>query len=263
MTTAVSRPGLHPPRKPDEETDEARFYKRVSFASDDYVPWMVGRMRLGKADLDRMRSSGVPVLRAHNGDNLVGQVQRVEKADGVWRSDWMLPKKPWNADTFDMLDSGVLRGVSVGGNLNWSTLKVDNEDEASWDDPDSILFSCDWQLVEESLTPLPADVKAGVDREAAIVLQRDNGIFDTLISPAGITTLESPAILQRVQSLVREHNQQVSVRRQEQRMTTQAEIKDIPQEAIERAIAAQLERSESLKTLTALPREDGQAHRRH
>ena len=178
------------------------------------------------------------------------EVQRVEKADGVWRSDWRLLKKPWNADTFDQLDTGALRGISVGGGLIWSTLKIDNEDEASWSDPDSLLFSCDWILVEESLTAIPADVRAGVDRAFAAVLQRDSGVFDTIIGPEGICTLETPAIRTRLESLVRSHNESIAaLKRQEVGMTTPT----IPQEAIERAIADQLERSEALKSLTGLP----------
>ena len=251
MTTAVSRPGLHPNRKPDEETDEERVYKGVSFATDDYVPWLLGKLRLARADLSRMRTSGCPVLRAHNSDNLVGAVTRCEKSDGVWRSDWRLPKKPWNIDTFDQLDSGVLRGISVGGNLIWSTLKIDNEDEADWSDPDNIRFSCDWTLVEESLTPIPADTRAGVDR-AIGDLSRVPQIFDTIISPSGITTLETPSVLQRLQSLVSSHNESITLRR-EQAMTTKPLEQTVSQEAIERAIASQLERNESLKALTDIP----------
>ena len=250
MTTAVSPRNQHPPRLPDSEDDENRFYKGVSFATDDYVPWMVGKLRLARADLSRMRTSGCPVLRAHNGDNLVGQVQRVEKADGVWRSDWRLPKIPANVTTFDQLDSGILRGVSVGGNLIWSTLKIDNEDEASWSDPDSILFSCDWILVEESLTAIPADVRAGVDRSITEALERDGALFDTAISPSGITTLETPSVLQRLQSLVSSHNEQVSVRRKEQTMTMQTQI---PPDVLQRAVADEMARNDALKRFTEVP----------
>ena len=252
MTTAVSRPGLHPPRLPDEETDQERVYRGVAFASDDYVPWMVGKLRLGRADLSRMRTSGCPVLRSHQPDNLVGAITRVEKAKGVWRSDWRLPKKPWNDDTFDQLDSGVLRGVSVGGSLAWSTLKIDNEDEANWNDPDSILFTCDWQLVEQSLTSIPANVRAGVDRSIAAVLERDNAIFDTIISPSGITTLETPSILHRLQSLVNSHNETVEFRRA-QTMTTKPVEGTVSLDLIEKTIADQLQRNESLKALTEVP----------
>ena len=254
MTTAASRPGMHPPRRPDAEDEENRVYRGVSFASTSYVPWVIGSLRLANADLSRMDSSGVPVLRSHEPDNLVGAVTRVEKVGGVWRSDWRLPKKPWNADTFDQLDSGVLHGISVGGNIIWSTLTVDNEGEADWSDPDGIRLSADWQLVEESLTPIPGDFRAGIDRSAEAVLERDGAIFDSIITPAGIMTLPTPSIMQRIQSLVATHNQNLTLRREQQRMTTQTpDTPTIPHEAIERAIAAQLERSEALKGLAELP----------
>ena len=254
MTTAVSPKNLHSRRAPDSEDDHDRFYNNVPFASDDYIPWIVGRLKLGKADLSRMRSSGVPVLRAHNGDNLVGAVVRVEKASGLWRSNWRLPKINANRDTFEQMDSGILRGISVGGNLDWNTLSIDNEDQADWNDADNILWSCNWTLIEESLTPIPADVRAGVDREAMAMLQRDGAIFDTVITSSGIVSLSTPDTLHRLESLVREHNTNLPLRRKEKAMTMQAlETPVISQEAIEKAIAAQLERSEALKSLTQLP----------
>ena len=70
-------PTSQPPRKPDSETDEERVYRNVSFASTDYIPWILGRLRLGRADLTRMNSSGVPVLRSHDGDSPVGRVTSV------------------------------------------------------------------------------------------------------------------------------------------------------------------------------------------
>ena len=201
MTTAVSPRGLHPPRKPDREDDDNRYYNAVSFASDDYIVWVIGRLKLGNADLSRMASSGVPVLRSHEADSLVGVVSSVDKQAGLWRSNWRLPKIPANRDTFDQLDSGVLRGISVGGDLRWETLKIDNEDSVDWADPDSILFSADWKLIEQSLTALPADTRAGVDRAAAAILERDGAIYDTLISTTGITTLATPSLLQRLEGV--------------------------------------------------------------
>ena len=94
------------------------------------------------------------------------------------------------ADTFDQLDSAILRGISVGGLLIWETLTIDNPDET---DLDKVQFTCDWVLVEQSLTPIPADTRAGVDRSLAAVLERDGAIFDTIIEPrAGITTQSRP-----------------------------------------------------------------------
>ena len=248
MTTAVSPQNLHPRRVPDREDDDNRFYDGVSFASDSYVSWVVGRLRLGKADLNRMRSSGVPVLRSHQPDNVVGRVMKVEKRDGTWRGNWQLPKKPFNRDTFDQMDSGSLRGVSVGGHLLMDTLVIDNPDETDWDD---LLLTCDWVLVEQSLTSIPADTTSGVDRSLAAVLERDGAIFSTIISPEGIFTKETTALRSHIGNLLREHNETVATLRREEgqhTMTTPA----IPQEAIERAIADQLARSEALKALTGV-----------
>ena len=251
MTTASSPRGLHPARKPDRETDENRFYDDVSFASSEYIGWMIGSLRLGNCDLARMKTSGVPVLRSHQGDKVVGAVERVGKSNGLWRANWRLPKIPANRDSFDQMDTGILRGVSVGANLNWDTLTLDNEDTIkSYDDAK---WTADWMLVEQSLTPIPADTTSGVDRELAEALER-GAVFDTLINASGITTRPTPELRQLLQSLVQDHNETVSLRR-EQTMTTANEIKDIPAEVVERAIAAQLERSESLKALTKLPTE--------
>ena len=252
MTTAVSPQNLHSRRGPDREDDDNRFYDGVGFASDSYIPWMVGKLRLGRADLSRMRSSGVPVLRSHQPDNLVGAVVRVSKSDGVWRSDWRLPKIAANTTTFSQMDTGILRGISVGGNLDWATLTIDNEGEADWSDPDSILFSADWMLVEESLTAIPADVRAGVDREALAILQRDAALFDTLITDAGITTLSTPQTLQRLETLVTAHNQNVAIRRQ-QAMTTKPLEQTIPPDLLQRAVAEEMARNDALKRFTEVP----------
>ena len=245
MTTAVSPQNLHPRRNPDREDDDNRYYDGVSFASDSYIPWLIGKLRLGKADLNRMRNSGVPVLRSHQPDNVVGRVMKVEKSGGLWRANWQLPKKPFNTNTFDAMDSSVLRGISVGGKLKVSTMVVDNPDETDWDD---ILLTCDWELIEQSLTSIPADTGSGIDRFLAEVLERDGQIFDTVISPEGIFTKDTTALRDHIGNLMRSHNEAVTFRRG-QIMTTQA----IPQEAIERAIIDQLERSEALKSLTDLP----------
>ena len=84
------------------------------FASGDYLPWVVGQLRIADIDTSRMQTSGVPVLRSHNGDSIVGRVLGVRQTEDLWRSDWELPNIPANATTFDQLDSGLLHGVSVG-----------------------------------------------------------------------------------------------------------------------------------------------------
>ena len=248
MTTAVSPRNLHPARRPDSEDDSTRYYDKVAFGSDSYVPWLIGKLRLGKADLSRMRSAGVPVLRAHSGDNVVGRVMRVEKAEGVWRSNWELPKIGANSVTFQQMDAGILRGVSVGGHLLMDTLVIDNPDETDWDD---LLLTCDWVLVEQSLTSIPADVSSGVDRSLVAVLEREGAIFDTLISPEGIFTKNTTALQNHVGNLLREHNATVATLRREegqQTMTTQT----IPPDVLERAVNERLAGDSASKQLTGL-----------
>ena len=106
-------------------------------------------------------------------------------------------------------------------------------------------------LIEQSLTSIPADVSSGVDRSLVAVLERDSAIFDTIISPEGVLTKDTPALRDHIGNLMRTHNESVNLRREA--MTTKSLEQTIPQESIERAIAAQLERSESLKALAEVP----------
>ena len=238
----TSRPG----RNPDKETDEDRFYNGVTFGSDAYVPWVFGKLRLGKCDTSRLGESGCPVLRSHQPDNLVGAVLTVEKKAGLWHSDWRLPKISSNRRTFDEMDAGILRGVSVGGRLYLDTLVVDNEDEAKT--LDDMRFTCDWCLVEESLTGIPADTSATVDRIFTDVLRRDApAVFDTLISPQGIFTAETPDLQRKVEALRQSHNESIALRRQEANMTT------VPLDLLERTINDYLNRSDALKSLGEVP----------
>ena len=44
MVSAVARPGIH--KKADEEDDEKLVYKDRVFATQSYIPWFVGRLKL-------------------------------------------------------------------------------------------------------------------------------------------------------------------------------------------------------------------------
>ena len=178
----------------------------------------------------------------------MGQVQRVEKAEGIWRSNWRLPKIPANRNTFDQMDTGILRGISVGGQLIWDTLTIDNPDEVDYD---KVLWTCDWALVEQSLTPVPNDTSSGIDRALSAILERDGSLFDTVISPEGIATLETPATLQRLQSLVQQHNEVISALRREEQQTMT--MQTISPDVLERAVNDYLARTETLKVLTEIP----------
>ena len=240
-----------PPRRPDSEDEHNRIYRNVAFASSDYIPWVFGRLRLGSANLGRMQTSGVPVLRSHNGDSPVGVVTNVQKneREGLWKSDWELPKISSNADTFEQMDVGLLRGISVGGSLDMASITVDNEDDVS--SIDDLLLTADWTLVEQSLTPIPADVRAGIDRTAGMYVLRGQPLFDLLIGPEGIATPDTPALRDHIRDLLREHNETIATLRREegqQTMTTPA----IPQDILERAVNERLAGDSASKQLTGL-----------
>ena len=252
-TKAPSHPPMpptsQPPRKPDSEDEHNRIYRGVSFASTSYVPWVFGRLRLGNADLARLQTSGVPVLRSHDGDSPVGRVTSVQKneREGLWKSDWELPKISSNVITFEQMDVGLLRGISVGGSLDMASITVDNEDDVS--SIDDLLLTADWTLVEQSLTPIPADVRAGIDRTAGMYVLRGQPLFDLLIGPEGITTPDSPALRDHIGTLMRSHNESVTLRR-EQAMTTQTQI---PPDVLQRAVADEMAHNDALKRFTEVP----------
>ena len=155
-------PTSHPPRKPDEEDDERRIYRNVAVCTRDPIPWIIGRLTLGRADISRLQSSGIPMLLGHVPNEVMGAVMAVRESADVWRSDWTIPKIPATRDTRDRMDTNLLKGISVGGLLDWNSLEITNEDEVN--DPDEWIFRADWVMLEQSLTAIPADVRAGIDR---------------------------------------------------------------------------------------------------
>ena len=248
-------PTSQPPRRPDSEDEHNRIYRGVSFASTSYLPWVFGRLRLGNADLARLQTSGVPVLRSHDGDSPVGRVTAVLKneTEGLWKSNWEMPKISSNVVTFEQMDAGLLRGISVGGSLDMASITVDNEDDVS--SIDDLLLTADWTLVEQSLTPIPADVRAGIDREAGAYVLRGQPLFDLLIGPEGIATPDSPALRDHIGNLMREHNATVAILRREEgqhTMVTPAHA-IIPPDVLQRAVADEIARTEALKSLSEIP----------
>ena len=245
--TMPSAPPMRP-RKPDSEDEQSRTYNNVVFATRNPIPWIIGRLQLGRADVSRLQTSGVPVLLGHVPNEVVGTVTSVRDDGDRWRSNWRMPKIPATRDTLDRIDAGLLAGISVGGLLDFASLQVINEDEVK--DIDDWIWQADWTLLEESLTAIPADVGAGIDR---VMVARSGPTPDLFITPDSIYTPQTPELQNRLNSLMRTHNETASVRRKEQSMATKPEINDIPQELIERAIASQLARSETLKSLTEVP----------
>jgi hypothetical protein len=63
----------------------------------------------------------------------------------------------------DAIDSGALRGVSIGYTYHWR--------DTTWDDKTETLTVHKWRLLEVSLTPIPADGLAGLRERPAFITQ--------------------------------------------------------------------------------------------
>ena len=101
------------------------------------------------------------------------------------------------------------------------------------------------------MTPVPNDTSSGIDRALSAVLERDGSLFDSVISPEGIATLETPATLQRLQSLVQQHNEVISALRREEQQTMTTPT--ISPDMLEKAVNDYLARTEAIKGLAEIP----------
>ena len=228
-----------------EEDENQRVYRNVAFATTDYVGWVVGSLRITAMDTQRLRTSGVPVLLGHQGNDVVGRVLNVRQVGDVWRSDYTMPKIGANRDTFERMDSCLLEGISVGAQIVWTSLVVDNQDDV--DDLDDLLISATVVLVEQSLTPIPADVRAGLGRS----LERQPAP-DIIVSTEGIIHAgkDTAKLYQRLEALARDHNQNLTLKRQ---VNTTMTTTQIPPDVLQRAVADEMARNEALQKFTSLP----------
>ena len=167
MTTAIARPGLH---KPDEDDERRLLFRDRIFATQEYIPWVIGALKLGdKPDFSRVRNDQVKVLEGHSGLLSIGMVKRAwhDRQNSVFRSDFEIPKIAANADARERIENNLMRDISVGAVLVWSSLTLDNEDTIEeWESIDDALWTAhEWVFVEQSLTPIPKDPRAGLDRD--------------------------------------------------------------------------------------------------
>ena len=140
---------------------------------------------MDKPDLSRVRRDQVKLLVGHNGSNPVGRVTRArhDREAECFRSDFEIPKIDATADARQRIDAGLMRDISVGAKLNWDAITLDNADD-EWESIDDALWTAhQWEYVEMSLTPIPADGSAGMDRADVLDLMREDGediiVFDS------------------------------------------------------------------------------------
>ena len=233
MVTAVARGRM---MGPDEEDDKKQVYKDRVFCTQEYIPWMIGSLRLGdKVDMGRVRRDQVKLLVAHNGATPIGRITRARHdRDGqCFRSDKEIPKIAATMDARELIDAGLMRDISVGAKLNWNAITLDNPDD-DWQSMDDIRWTAhEWEYVEESMTPIPADGRAGMDRAEILDLLRDN---EDIV----VFTADSVIMAKRtVDAVEARFTQMLNERRRGTVMTTPVSIADTLEKEKRDALARQ------------------------
>lgn len=115
-------------------------------------------------DLSRVTAGQCPLLDTHNQwriDDVLGRVMsaRIEGENLIGLVSFADTEAGRKAE--GMVKRGELRGISIGYRVTaWKIITVDDNDHETW-------RATSWELLEASLVPVPADVKAGVRSAAA------------------------------------------------------------------------------------------------
>ena len=151
-------------------------------------------------------------------------------------------------DARERIAADLMRDISVGARLNWDSITLDNEDDMdSWESIDEAKFTAhEWMAVESSLTPIPADSEAGLDREDVLDLLREDD--ELVIFGAGQAIMSRRAAdthRPRLESLIETRNPGRG-----KTMVTQQLPAD---EVIERLVTNHLQNNGTLQRLTEIP----------
>jgi HK97 family phage prohead protease len=152
----------------------------LSFSSEEGVPRWFGREVLlhrdENVDLSRLRNMGSGLLN-HNPDIIVGRIEGAKIEDKRGIATLVFDDDEDGEKAFQKVQSGSLRGVSVGYAVGkYREVKADEEYEGikgpAW-------VATRWTPYEISLTPIPADSSVGVGRELTrslegIVIERSS-----------------------------------------------------------------------------------------
>ena len=98
-TSQPNSPGNRP-KKPDYEDEDRMIFRNRVFATQKYLPFIIGSLRLGdRPDFSRVDRNQGRVLVGHDGNNPVGRVLKAWHDQGgqVFRSNFEIPKIPATA----------------------------------------------------------------------------------------------------------------------------------------------------------------------
>jgi phage head maturation protease len=141
---------------------------------------------LGGVDLSRANDGDVPLLSAHDPAQPIGYVRDAWRADGVLKATLRFDSTVEGRAAFERLQTGEVRGVSVGSFMQPGNITVVDADghehdfiepdwRQYWQPRDSILHVKRWTLVEVSMVEQPADrlaIARPINHEAQRIRRR-------------------------------------------------------------------------------------------
>jgi len=163
--------------------------RAMSFSSEAPVERWFGREILDHSPksvrMDFMNSGRAPLLLNHDMRQQIGVMDSaIIGADRVGRGNGRFSRTQLASDILADVDDGIRSNTSVGYRVHAMRLE-------STDDEMDTYRSTDWEPIENSIVPVPADTTVGVGR--AVVLPPDAG-------PTGETTHPTEAALEAASS---------------------------------------------------------------
>lgn len=161
--------------------DEAARTVTLAFASETPVPRYWGNeildVQARSIRMDRLNAGG-PLLMDHNTSDQVGVIESVQiGADRVARAVVRFGKSARADEVFQDVVDGIRQNVSVGYLIHDAMLESESEGVGTY-------RVNDWEPYEISMVSVPADIKAGIGRQAEHPTKRTPEIIMSEPTPA-------------------------------------------------------------------------------
>lgn len=161
--TTIKTPECFRAAEFDRQTvDEEARTVELSFSSEEPVEQMFGFEILDhnpeSVRLQRLNRAGA-LLFNHNANQHIGRVENARIENGKGRATVRFGKGQFADEKFQDVRDGILTEVSVGYRIH--KLVLESEEEGV-----ETLRATDWEPLEVTMTPVPADTTVGVGREA-------------------------------------------------------------------------------------------------
>lgn len=170
------------------DIDEEKRTISVAFSSETPVERWFGAEVLshkkGAARLERLNDSG-PLLVGHDATQQIGVIESAKiDRDKIGRAIVRFGRSPKAEEIFQDVRDGIRKHISVGYMIHELVLQSQTDSEETY-------LVTDWEPIEISIVPIPADPTVGVGRDVRPLSQKS--ITDALNSAAGkghITNLQ-------------------------------------------------------------------------